>query len=345
MKNIKLQTPQIIILVYLFLLTISLKWVNISYVDIINESLVKWVMNGVLVLSLIPMINAGVGRNFGLPIGLSAGLIGMCIGIELQLTGFTGLIISMVCGVLIAVLFGFVYSLILNKLKGNEEIIGTFAGFSFIPMMNFFWILAPFTNKQMLYPVGGKGLRPKINLENYFGKVLDNFLVVTIGNLRIPFGLILFFLFIGLIIWLFQKTRIGYVMEAIAENESFVNLSGINVNSYRTIAIIFSTIIASIGIIVYSQSYGFVHLYDGPFMMAFPAISAILIGGAAKNKATVFQAMFGTYLYQTTFLISVPVANTLLIPELSEITRMIVTNGIILYAFLYERKVKSVEKL
>ncbi len=345
MKTRKLQTPQLIILAYLLLLTISLKWVNISYIDIINESLVKWVMNGVLVLSLVPMINAGVGRNFGLPIGLSAGLIGMCVGIQFGLQGFTGLIISMLCGAIIATIFGFIYSKILNRLKGNEEIVGTFAGFSFIPIMNFFWILAPFTNRQMLYPVGGKGLRPKINLENYFGKVLDQFLVVNIGALKIPLGLILFFFSLGAIVHIFQKTRMGYAMEAIAENEKFVKLSGININSYRTIAVIFSTVIAAIGIIVYSQSYGFVHLYDGPFMMAFPAISAILIGGASRNKATVFQAMFGTYLYQTTFLISVPVANTLLIPELSEIIRMIVTNGIILYAFLYERKVKSIEKL
>ena len=344
MKDKRLKTPQIIMLIYLTILVISLKWVNISFIDIINESLIKWVMNGVLVLSLIPMINAGVGRNFGLPIGICAGLVGMCVSIELSLTGFRGLLVSMLAGAVISILFGYIYSRVLNKLKGNEEIIGTFAGFSFIPLMNFFWILAPFKNRQMLYPVGGKGLRPKINLENYFSKVLDNFLVIEVGKVRIPFGLILFFLLLGLLVHVFQKTKMGYTMEATAENEKFVQLSGINIDSYRTIAVVLSTILASIGIIVYSQSYGFVHLYDGPFMMAFPAISAILIGGAVKNKATVFQAMFGTYLYQTTFLISVPVANSLLIPELSEIIRMIVTNGIILYAFLYERKVKRVEK-
>lgn len=344
-RNFKLQTPQIIILIYLAILTFSLRFVDISYIDIFNESLVKWVMNGVLVLSLIPMINVGAGRNFGLPIGLSAGLIGICIALEFRLKGFIGLAVSMLVGAVIACVFGYIYSLILNRLKGNEEIIGTFAGFSFIPIMNIFWTLAPFKNRQMLYPVGGKGLRPKINLDNYFGNVLDNFLEFNIGKLNIPLGLILFFLIIGLVIYIFQKTRIGIAMEAIAENETFVKLSGIHINKYRTIAIIFSTVIASIGIIVYSQSYGIVHLYDGPFMMAFPAVSAILIGGATRNKATVFQAMFGTYLYQTTFLISVPVANTLLIPEMSEIIRVIVTNGIILYAFLYERRVKTSEEL
>lgn len=344
-KTRKIQTPQLIILSYLAILIISLKFVNISYIDIFNESLVKWVMNGVLVLSLIPMINVGAGRNFGLPIGISAGLIGMCIAIEFRLEGFVGLIIAIISGVVIAVLFGYIYSIILNRLKGNEEIVGTFAGFSFIPIMNFFWSLVPFKNRQMLYPVGGKGLRPKINLENYFGKVIDSFLEIHIGRLTIPLGLILFFLILGAVVYLFQKTRMGLTMEAIAENETFVKLSGININKYRSIAIIFSTVLASIGIIVYSQSYGFVHLYNGPFMMAFPAVSAILIGGATKSKATVFQALFGTYLYQTTFLISVPVANALLIPEMSEIIRMIVTNGIILYAFLYERKVKEDEKV
>ena len=69
-KTKKIQTPQLIILSYLAVLIVSLKFVNISYIDIFNESLVKWVMNGVLVLSLLPMINVGAGRNFGLPIGI-----------------------------------------------------------------------------------------------------------------------------------------------------------------------------------------------------------------------------------------------------------------------------------
>ncbi|MBU5425207.1 ABC transporter permease [Tissierella pigra] len=341
----KIEPPQLIIITYLLILTISLKFIHISYIDMINDSLIKWVMNGVLVLSLVPMINVGAGRNFGLPIGISAGLVGMCIAIEFRLTGWIGFITSIFFGVVVSILFGYIYSFILNKLKGNEEIVGTFVGFSFIPIMSLFWSLAPFKNRQMLYPVGGQGLRPKINLENYFSKILDSFLEINIGDLVIPLGLILFFLLLCLIVYLFGKTRMGITMAAIAENEVFVKLSGVNINKYRTYGIIFSTILAAIGIIVYSQSYGFVHLYDGPFMMAFPAVSAILIGGASKKKATVFQVMLGTYLYQTTFLLSVPVANVLLIPEMSEVIRMIVTNGIILYAFLYEGVKKTNEKI
>ena len=35
---------------------------------------------------------------------------------------------------------------------------------------------------------------------------------------------------------------------------------------------------------------------------------------------------------------SIPVANALLIPEMAEIMRTIITSGIILYAFIFERK-------
>ena len=345
MKKFKIKIPQLIIMIYLVILLIGVVIIKIPIISIFNESLVKWAMNGVLVLSLIPMINVGAGMNFGLPVGICAGLIGICISIELRLTGWTGFIMSILFGLVIAIAFGVIYSMILNKLKGNEEIVGTFTGFAFIPIMNFFWTMAPFKNRQMLYPVGGKGLRPKINLNQYFGGVLDNALKLNIGKLVIPLGLLMFFVIIGLIIYLFFRTKAGFVMKGISQNETFARLSGVDINKHRTYAIVFSNIIAVIGICVYSQSYGFVQLYDGPLMMAFPAVSAILIGGATSKKATVFQAMFGAYLYETVFLLSVPVANELFIPEICEVLRMIVTNGIILYAFLYEGVIKKNEKV
>lgn len=345
MKKIKIEIPQAIMLAYLSLLLISISFIDISISEIINESFVKWVMNGIMVLSLVPMINVGAGRNFGLPIGISAGLIGMLISIEFKLISWTGLIVAVILGVVISVLFGYLYSLVLNRLEGNEEIIGTFAGYSFISLMNIFWTMAPFKNRQMLYPIGGKGLRPKISLNDYFLQVLDNSFNINIGQITIPLGLIGFFIILSLIVHVFSKTKMGHIMDAVAENEIFSKLSGINPSKYRTYAVIFSTALAAVGIIVYSQSYGFVHLYDGPLMMTFPAISAIVIGGASKNKATVFHALLGSYLYQTTYLLSVPIANALMIPEMSEVIRMVVTNSIILYAFLYEGVFKKNEKI
>lgn len=338
MKNRYLNPPQMIMLIFMGVLLLAAMVIRMDMVGIINDALIKWAMNGVIVLSLIPMINVGAGRNFGMTIGLSAGLVGMIFALNARLTSWTGFVSSLAVGMAVALVFGFFYAVVLNRLKLNEEIVGTFAGYSFIPIMNLFYTFVPVTNRQMLYPIGGQGLRPKVNLENYFGQILDRLWQVKIGNLVIPLGFLLFFFSIGFLLWLFSKTRTGMIFSAIAENETFARLTGMQVNRYRTIAIIMSTVLAAVGVVVYSQSYGILHLYDGPFMMSFPAVSAIVIGGASPRKATVMNALIGTFLYQTTYLLSIPVANALLIPEMAEILRTIITSGIILYAFIFERK-------
>jgi simple sugar transport system permease protein len=124
----------------------------------------------------------------------------------------------------------------------------------------------------------------------------------------------------------------------VGENEAFSKLSGINIAQTRLLAIMISTIIAGWGICVYAQSYGFIQLYDEPLSMAFPAISAILIGGSTGKKAFIFEAVLGTYLLQSMYLFTVPIANAILIPELTEILRSFITYGIILYALLVRER-------
>ena len=101
----------------------------------------------------------------------------------------------------------------------------------------------------------------------------------------------------------------------------------------RTMATIISTILGGFGIIIYAQGFGFYQLYNAPLMMAFPAIAAVLIGGATPSRVSVFNVVLGTIMFQSMLAIAVPVANSL-IPEgnLSEVVRTIVSNGIILYA-------------
>lgn len=338
MKHNYISPPQIIMFLFMAVLLAAAAAIGMDMTGIINDALVKWAMNGVIVLSLIPMINVGAGRNFGMSIGLSAGLTGMVFAVNARLTSWTGFFCSILLGAAVAVLFGYGYALILNRLKLNEEIVGTFAGYSFIPIMNLFYTFVPVSNRQMLYPIGGQGLRPKVNLDNYFGQVLDRLWQIRIGSLVLPAGLLLFFFGIALLLWLFSKTRTGMIFYAIAESPRFAKLSGVHVDRFRMLGIVMSTILAAVGVVVYSQSYGILHLYDGPFMMSFPAISAIVIGGARPTRATVSNALIGTFLYQTTYLLSIPVANALLIPEMAEILRTVITSGIILYAFVFDRK-------
>lgn len=334
----KIKKPQIIISGFLCILIIIAYRLNMDMCELINRSFVKFVMNGVLVLAMIPMINAGVGMNFGLPIGIISGLLGMCVSIQFRLSGFLGLSVAILVSIVIGTIFGIIYGNILNHVKGKEDIAAMFIGFAFIPIMNFFWTVAPFSNREMLYPIGGEGLRPKISLDNYFGGILNNLWVVKINNIEIPLGLIMFYIIIAILIYVYFNSRQGKLMESVGENEIFCTLSGINIDKIRIKAVVISTIIAGIGIIVYAQSYGFVELYGSPSSFTFPAISSILIGGCIGKKATLFHAILGTFLYQTIYLLSTPIANELLMPEMSEIMRMIITNGIILYAFLKQER-------
>lgn len=332
---------QIIIFIFLIVLVIIAYFLNMDIKRFFNESISKFLMNGLLVISLIPMINAGIGINFGLPVGIVSGLIGMCISINMKFTGAWGFIVALFFTTIIGWILGEVYGRILNYSKGREEITGTFIGFSFVFLMNFFWTLIPFKNRGMLYPIGGKGLRPKISLNNYFDNILDNFLLENIGGYKIPIGSILFYTLICVFIYLFFKTSKGKTMLAVGENEKFCKGAGIDIKGVKIEAVIISTIIAGYGICVYSQSYGFVELYNAPMMMAFPAASAILIGGANSKRVYILEAIIGTYLFHTIYLLSSPIANEILLPEVSEIFRMIVSNSIILYALLKTRRVKN----
>ena len=94
-----------------------------------------------------------------------------------------------------------------------------------------------------------------------------------------------------------------------------------------------STVIAAVGINIYSQSYGFYQFYSAPLMMAFPAMAAILIGGATPKKASVFNVVLGVILFQCLLTLATPVANAVInAGSISEVVRIIVQNGIILYA-------------
>lgn len=336
-KN-RLSAPQIIIGLFMVALFIVAGGLKMNIPDLISQSFTKFVMNGVMVLAMIPMINAGVGMNFGLSVGIVSGLIGMCCAIQLRLTGITGFLGAILFSIPIAIAFGYVYAMILNQVKGKEDIAAIFIGYSLIPLMDFFWTVAPFTNREMLYPIGGSGLRPKISLENYFANVLESIGSISVAGIVVPLGMLGFYAIIAVLIYLFFKTKYGTVMLAVGENEKFCQLSGVKIKRVRIMAIILSTIIGAIGICVYAQSYGFVELYESPKSFAFPAVSAILIGGCIGKRAGVFQAILGTYLYQTIYLLSAPIANIILIPQMSEIIRMIITNGIILYAFLKQER-------
>lgn len=337
MENVKksinsIGAPRLIIFGLFLTLIITAFQLKLPVGDLISASLVRMGMNGVLVLAMVPGILSGIGLNFGIPIGIVCGLVGGLISIQLDLRGFVAFAVAIAVSIPISLIAGWLYGLLLNRVKGSEMTVATYAGFSVISFMSIFWLLAPFTSLEIKWPIGS-GLRTTITLTGRYSKILDDFLAFKIGSITIPTGLLLFFAFACLLMKLFLKTKSGISMATAGDNPKFATASGINVDKQRIIGTMISTMCGAIGIIVYSQSYGFYQLYQAPLMMGFAAVAGILIGGASSKRATITHVVIGTFLFQGLLTVALPVANKL-VPEgnLSEVLRIIVQNGIILYA-------------
>ena len=326
----KFGLPRLIILIFLISTYIIAPFVGIPITTALSDTIIRFGMNAILVLSLMPMIESGAGLNFGMPLGIEAGLLGALLSIELGFSGFTGFVLAIVIAIVFAFIFGWAYGAILNKVKGGEMMIATYIGFSSVAFMCIMWIVLPFKKADMIWAYGGSGLRTTISVETYWKGVLNN----IFGKISqaIPIGEIIFFLILAFLMWLFFRTRSGLSMSAVGKNEKFAQATGINADKSRKQSVIISTVIAAIGIIVYQQSFGFIQLYLAPFNMAFPAIAAILIGGASVNRVTIWHVMIGTFLFQGILTMTPTVVNALIKTDMSETIRIIVSNGMILYA-------------
>jgi simple sugar transport system permease protein len=321
-----------IILVFTFTLFGLALAMEMQVAQLTTDSLLRIGRNGVLVLALLPCIKGGLGLNFGLPLGILAGLLGLVTSVEFELTGMTGFGAALGLAIGLGAVVGFFYGKLLNKVKGDEMVVGTYAGFASVSLMCLFWLMGPFRNPNMIWAIGGKGLRTTIPLDGYYAQILDTFLAFKIGSITIPTGLLVFFALACFLVWLFFHSKIGIGVAAAGQNEKFARASSILPNQSRLLATILSTILAAVGIVVYCQSFGFIQLYTAPLLMAFPIVACILIGGAGVAHATIFNVVFGSVVFQTLLTITLPVTSSFIKGDISETARIIISNGIILYA-------------
>lgn len=333
--------PRIIIALFLLALFIAAPFVGVRIDASISDTLVRVGMNGILVLAMVPMIQSGCGLNFGLPLGIIAGLLGAVTSIQIGVTGSIGFIIAMAIAVPIAVVLGWLYGQLLNRVKGDEMMIATYVGFSSVALMCIAWLLLPYTSPTMIWGYGGSGLRTTISVEGFWLNALSQYINIRIGEFfYIPVGMFLFFAFVSFLVWAFFRTKTGTAITAVGSNPEFARASGIDVDKMRTISVVMSTVLGAIGILVYEQSFGFIQLYMGPFYMAFPAVAAILLGGASVNKATMVNVVVGTFLFQGILTMTPSVINSVMQTDMSEVIRIIVSNGMILYALTRKVTVK-----
>jgi simple sugar transport system permease protein len=70
-------------------------------------------------------------------------------------------------------------------------------------------------------------------------------------------------------------------------------------------------------------------------------VAALLIGGASVNKATMANVIVGTFLFQGILTMTPSVINSVLKTDMSEVIRIVLSNGMILYALTRKTKVSS----
>ena len=329
----KLGIPRIVIGVFFILLCFMCLWYDLSLSTLLSNSVVRMGMNSVMVLAMVPGIQCGISLNLGLPIGLVAGLIGGLVTIEWGIPGWWGFLFAIAFGCVIAAVCGYLYGQLLNRLKGEEMSVTTYVGFSIVSLMCIAWLVLPFNSLKLRWPLG-TGLRNTIGLDNTnFKQILNNFLSFSIGDFFVPTGLLLFMALCCWLVWLFSRSKTGVAMQAVGNNPRFAQAAGINVDKMRIIGTTLSTVLGAVGILVYSQSYGFMQLYTTPRQMGFVAASAILIGGASTSRCKISHVIIGTFLFQGVLTLGMPVANVL-VPgsTISETLRILISNGIILYA-------------
>ena len=333
--------PRIIIALFLFALFIAAPFVGVRIDASLSDTLVRVGMNGILVLAMVPMVQSGCGLNFGLPLGIIAGLLGAVTSIQIGVKGSVGFLIAAAIAIPIAVVLGWLYGQLLNRVKGDEMMIATYVGFSSVALMCIAWLLLSYTSPTMIWGYGGSGLRTTISVEGYWLNALSKYINIQIGEFfYVPVGMFLFFAFVAFLVWAFFRTKIGTAVTAGGSNPEFARASGINVDRMRTISVILSTVLGALGILVYEQSFGFIQLYMGPFYMAFPAVAAILLGGASVNKASMINVVVGTFLFQGILTMTPSVINSVMQTDMSEVIRIIVSNGMILYALTRKVTVK-----
>ncbi len=280
--------------------------------SILQEILTRIGRNSFLVFSLILPIMAGMGINFGMVLGAMAGQIGLIFAVDWNIVGVPGLVFASLIGIPIAAILGWLAGEILNRAKGREMVTGYILGY----FMDGFYQLFVLYLMGSLIPVHSKaitlsrgyGIRNTLNMDSV-RQSLDKLLPFRIGTISLP---VANYLVIGVlclfIIW-FRKTKLGQDMRAVGQDQHVSHSAGIPVERTRIMAIVISTILASLGQIIFLQNMGNMATYNAHKQTGFFAAAAILVGGASVSKATIPNVFIGTVLLHLMYIV-VPRAGT-----------------------------------
>ncbi|UUV19336.1 ABC transporter permease [Fusobacteria bacterium ZRK30] len=337
-KGKKFLINNIVPIVILIMIVMAAPISGLSGGYLVQEMISRLSRNSFLVLSLIIPVVAGMGLNFGIVLGAMAGQLGLIFITDWRIVGMEGIMLAVLISLPIAVLLGILGGYILNKAKGREMITSIIMGFFINGVYQLIVLygmgnIIPMTNKKIILS-RGYGIRNAIDLKN-IRQVLDKSMVVKVGEFTIPLLTILIIGGLCLFIVWFRKTKLGQDMRAIGQDMEIAKSAGIAVEKTRVLSIVISTVLASIGQIIFLQNIGTMNTYNSHEQIGMFSIAAILIGGATAAKASIPNALGGIILFHLMFVIS-PRAGKELVgsAQIGEFFRVFISYGVIALALV-----------
>lgn len=125
--------------------------------------------NGILVLSLIIPVLAGLGLNFGIVIGAMAGQIAIAIVRFFDMGGLGGLALTFIISAPLAAIFGYFTGILYNKTRGQEMIASLIVGFFANGLYQFLFLfvvgaIIPVPKGHPMIMPNGIGIRMSIDM-------------------------------------------------------------------------------------------------------------------------------------------------------------------------------------
>lgn len=300
---------------------------------LINEIITRLARNSFLVLALLIPVSAGLGLNFAIVIGAMAGQMAIIAITHFKIKGLLGFSLAMLGCIPLAAVMGYLAGMVMNRAKGREMITSMILGFfaNGLYQLVFLFLVGtviPMKNRSMMLP-GGVGLRNTIDLYPT-AKVLDKLWRIDIAGIRIPMATLILVALLCIGLHFLMRTRLGQEMRAVGQDMNIAAVAGIDVNRTRIIAMVFSTVLAAWGQLIFLQNISTLNTYNSHEQVGTFAIAALLVGGATARKASIWQALVGLLLFHTLFVVS-PLAGQAIvgIPQIGEYFRVFIAYGVI----------------
>lgn len=336
--NMELLVP----VVFLILSFFAWQFSGLTGAFVLNQVIIRFIRDGILVLSLIIPVVAGMGLNFAIIVGAMCAQTALLFVMNYQVEGAGSILLVIFLGVVLSVLAGFAIGHILNRVKGKEMIITIIIGFLANSVYQLIFLVGfgtfiPVINKDIILS-RGIGVRNAVDLGMY-RNTIDKLWLFKIGGIEIPlFMILVVLLFAGMIYYLLH-TRFGQEVKAVGASNEKAEVAGIHVDLIRIKVMILSTVLAALGQLAYLQNIGMFDVYTAHMNADIISCAALLAGGASIKSAKIRHGLMGIFLFHTLFIVS-PQAGQNLFQNaaLGEYFRSFVAYGTIAFALIINIK-------